>query len=235
MKIKGFSFVVFVIFLAIAGCDSETKEADPEALGYHYYPLEVGQYRIYDVQDIAFTLLEGGDTNNYQLKEVIEDYYRVDEHDTTYYLYRYSRKPEISESWDLDSVWTVRKDLKRVIVTENNIPYIKLVFPFRTGLSWDANGMNAEEPASYTIAGVGDSWQNKDQLYESSVKVIERNNMDTVIQERYSEAVYAADLGLVYKELRYIDYCATTVECLGEGIIEGGRKYVQQLKEYGKE
>ncbi len=227
--------VLCLLLLIFAACDSEKRDADPEALGYQYYPLAVGDYRIYDVQDIRFTLLGGGDTSNYQLKEAIHDYYGESQDDTTYYLYRYSRNPEITENWNLDSVWTIRKDLRRVIVTENNIPLVKLVFPFRTGQTWDANVMNAEEPALYTIASSGENWQKGDQVYESAVRVIERNNMDTVIQERYSEAVYAPEVGLVYKELRYIDYCATTVECLGMGIIEGGRKYVLQLKEYGKE
>lgn len=235
MKIKGISYAWILILLAIIACDSETKKVDPEALGYHYYPVQVGDYRIYDIQDITFTLLEGADTNNYQLKEVVHDYYQQNQDDTTYYLYRYSRNPQTEEEWNLDSVWTVRKDARRVIVMENNIPYIKLVFPFQTGQSWDANGMNAEEPSFYTISKTGENFHNGDQSYESTVTVVEKNNMDTVIQERYSEAVYAAEVGLVYRELRYIDYCATTVECLGLGIIEGGRKYVQQLTEYGKE
>lgn len=224
-----------LVLLGFIACESENKDIDPNVLGYHYYPLQVGEYRIYDVQDINFSLLEGGDTSNFQIKEVIHDYYRKLEDDTTYYLYRYSRDSGTDESWKLDSVWTVRKDPKRVIVTESNIPYIKLVFPFQEGLSWDANGLNADDPSFYTISKVGETWQSGDQQYESALTVIEKNNMDTVIQERYSEAVYAPEIGLVYKELRYIDYCATNVECLGQGIIEGGRKYVQQLIDYGKE
>lgn len=235
MKTKHYRWISLFLILGVAACSSEKKEVGPEVLGHHYYPLEVGAYRIYDVQDIRFTLLEGGDTNNYQLKEVIHDYYRKDQDDTSYYLHRYSRNPGSGVNWELDSVWTVRKDLKRVIVTENNIPYVKLVFPFRTGLSWDANVTNAEEPVSYTISGTEGNRQIGDQVYESAVTVVERNNMDTVIQERYIESVYAPEAGLIYKEIRYIDYCATTVECLGLGIIEGGRKYTQQLIEYGKE
>ena len=235
MQIKLGFVISFLAILANTACTSDEATPDQNLLGYQYYPLNIGDYRVYDVQEINFSLLEGGDTSNFQLKEVIHDYHQQNQDDTSYYLYRYSKGIDSQEDWKLDSIWTVRKDVRRVVVVENNVPYIKLVFPFSEGLSWDANGMNAEEEAFYTIGGVGEIFQKGEVNFDSTLKVIERNNMDTVIQERYSEAIYAPEVGLVYKELRYIDYCATTVECLGLDIIEGGRKYVQLLKEYGKE
>lgn len=235
MRIKLEIVISLIAILANAACTSEQATPDRNLLGYQYYPLNIGDFRIYNVQEINFTLLHGGDTNNFQLKEVIHDYHQQKEGDTSYYLYRYSRNIDTQEDWKLDSVWTVRKDARRVVVVENNVPYIKLVFPFSEGLSWDANGMNAEEESFYTIASLNETFQQEEINFDASLKVIERNNMDTVIQERYSEAIYAPGVGLVFKELRYIDYCATSVECLGLGIIEGGRKYVQLLKEYGKE
>lgn len=223
-----------IAIVGILGCSSERTEPDKNLLGYQYYPLEVGDFRIYDVQEINFSLLEGGDTSNFQLKEVVQDYHQQIEDDTSYYLYRYSRSFD-TEDWKLDSVWTARKDVRRVVVTESNVAYIKLVFPFTDGLSWDANGMNADEPELYSVNKTGEAFQKEGENFQSTVTIVERNNMDTVIQERYRESVYALNIGLVYKELRYIDYCATNVECLGLGIIEGGRKYIQLLKEYGKE
>lgn len=215
-------------------CSSSKQEPDLLKLGYQYYPLEVGNYRIYDVETINFSLLEGGDTNRYQLKEVIHDYYYQGKEDTTFYLYRYSRA-HIGEDWSLDSIWTVRKDSRRIIVVENNVPLLKLIFPAYVGLTWDGNSMNAEEEAIYSISKMGDPLEKAGARFEKTLHVVEKNNMDTVINERYKEAVYAANIGLVYEEQRYINYCATTVECLGEGIIESGIKYELLLREYGKE
>lgn len=221
------------LILLLASCNTE-KEADPSQLGYPYYPLAIGNYYVYDVEEINFSLLEGADTSHYQLKEVVEDYFHQNREDTSYYLYRYSRGDEAGD-WQLDSIWTVRKDQRRIVVVENNVPFIKLVFPLRQGLTWDANGMNAEEETLYSVKEIGGTFEAGGESYPNTLHIVEKDNMDTVITERYREAVYAADIGLVYKEQRAINYCATTVECLGQGIIESGRKYVQLLSAYGKE
>ena len=234
MQINRFIIGGLLTALALSSCSSEKAEPDYEHLGYQYFPLVIGEYRIYDVQEIEFSLLEGGDTSNYQLKEVVEDYYQQNQEDTSYYLYRYSRPTE-ADNWQLDSVWTVRKDPRRIVEVENNVPYIKMVFPSEEGLSWDANAMNADEESFYTVKSIGETFEANGQQFDETLHIVEENNMDTVINERYQEAVYAAEIGLIYKEQRHIDYCATTVECLGLGIIEGGRKYVQILKEHGKE
>lgn len=226
---------VFVMAAFLSAACSSSKEApDPEKLGYHYYPIEVGSYRIYDVEDVHFPFIGDSDTNRYQLKEVVQDYYRQEREDTIYYLHRFSRGHEL-EDWQLDSVWTIRKSPRNIVVVENNTPIIKLVFPANIGTTWNSNAMNAEEASTYAISQVGAAFEKYGRSFEKTLHVIEENNMDTVIHERYKEAVYAENIGLVYKEVRYIDYCATTVECLGEGIIEGGVKQTYILKENGKE
>lgn len=228
------TLLAFLLTALLFQACSSTQEPDLFKLGYQYYPLAVGDYRVYDVEAISFSLLGGGDTSHYQLKEVIHDYYAQNKEDTAYYIYRYSRTG-MEEEWSLDSIWTVRKDPRRIVVVENNVPLIKLVFPASTGLRWDGNGMNAEEEETYTISKMDVPFEKGGERFEETLHVVEKNNMDTVINERYREAVYAANIGLAYKELRYINYCATTVACLGEGIIEGGTKQVFLLREYGKE
>lgn len=234
MRIKRCVLYIWLVALLSFGCSSESNDPDLAQLGYNYYPVEVGNYRIYDVQEINFTLLDGGDTTNYQLKEVIDAYQHQSKEDTSYYLHRFTRSTT-EEEWQLDSLWTIRKDLRRVVVVENNVPVIKLVFPVGEGVAWDANAMNAEEGETYTMMDVGIPFETEVETFDHTLSVIEKDNMDTVITERFREAVYADGIGMVYKEERFIDYCATTVECLGLGIIEGGSKSVHILREYGKE
>ncbi len=226
---------VFVLstFVCVA-CSSSKETLDPQKIGYQYYPIEVGSYRIYDVVDVHFPFIGDSDTTQYQLKELVQGIYRQEREDTAYYLHRFSRSHHEDE-WQLDSIWTVRKSPRNIVVVENNTPVIKLIFPVSIGASWDSNAMNAEESAVYSISNMGDAFEKGDRSFENTLHVVEENNMDIVINERYREAIYAENIGLVYKEIRYIDYCATTVECLGEGIIEGGSKQTYILKEYGKE
>lgn len=220
-------------FVSVA-CSSSTETPDPQKLGYQYYPIEVGSYRIYDVVAVHFPFIGDSDTTRYELKELVQGVYQQESEDTAYYLHRFSRI-DYNEAWQLDSIWTIRKSPRNIVVVENNTPVIKLVFPASVGLSWDSNAMNAEGPAPYSISQLGAAFDKNDLIYENTLHVVEENNMDTVINERYRETIYAENIGMIYKEIRYIDYCATTVACLGEGIIEGGSKQTYTLKEYGNE
>lgn len=215
-------------------CSSSMEVPNPNNLGYQYYPIEVGSYRIYDVVEVHFPFIGDSDTTRYQLKELIQGIYRQEREDTAYYLHRLTRR-SAEVDWQLDSIWTVRKNPRSIVVVENNTPVIKLTFPVKVGASWDSNAMNAEESAVYAISKVGVVFEQNGLSFENTLQVVEENNMDTVINERYREAIYAENIGLVYKEARYIDYCATSVACLGEGIIVGGIKKIYTLREYGKE
>lgn len=226
---------IFALATLISGaCSNPRETSDPHQLGYQYYPIEVGTYRIYDVVDVHFPFIGDSDTTRYELKELIQGIHRAEREDTTFYLQRFSRSYG-EETWQLDSTWTVRKNPRNIVVVENNIPVIKLIFPVSVGASWDSNAMNAEESAPYVISSLGTAFRKDELSSENTLHVVEENNMDTVINERYREAIYAENIGLIYKEARFIDYCATNVECLGEGIIEGGSKITYTLKEYGKE
>ena len=233
MGTRIYGVFVLATFLSVA-CSSSKETPDPQKLGYQYYPIEVGIYRIYDVVDVHFPFIGDSDTTHYQLKELVQEIYRQERDDTAYYLHRFSRSNDEGD-WQLDSIWTVRKSPRNIVVLENNTPVIKLIFPVSAGASWDSNAMNAEDAGVYTISKIGFAFEGNGLSFENTLHVVEENNMDIVINERYREAIYAENIGLVYKEIRYIDYCATTVECLGEGIIEGGIKQTYSLKEYGKE
>ena len=88
-------FIIIFLALSLISCN-KSKEISPEILGYDYYPIELGQYRIYDVEEIQYKL-SGFDTTHYQLKETIFD--SLVSIDQINYLIRRDRRNEAVDPW----------------------------------------------------------------------------------------------------------------------------------------
>lgn len=226
-------------FFMLWSCESEYLTPGSERSGTNFFPLEVGQYRTYAVEEIKFSFLEAPDTTHFFLKEVVADSFINQTHAATYRLERFTRANE-NMSWHLDSVWTATKDTRRVVVTENNVPFIKLIFPLRTALPWDGNALNSQMEDLYELQSTSDELHNEiespiDSLLENSITVVQEISQDTTLMQIEMLETYAENIGLFYKKTTRLQYCNTDTACIGQGIIEAGRKFKQTLIEYGKE
>jgi len=222
---------------SLLACQSETIEPSSTRLGTSYFPLEVGTFREYLVQEIDYSLINEPDTQRFFLREVIADSFPGQGGETVYRLERFSRF-NADQMWDLDSVWTARANLQRVVVVENNLPLIKLVFPFSSGLTWDGNALNAKPTDSYELQTTSETLKEEiesplDTLLNQSITVVQSEISSLVSDSIFSET-YVDRVGLFYKKSIAVEYCAEA-DCLGELIPEFGRYYRQTLIAYGKE
>jgi len=216
-----------------SGC--ETNEIDPESerMGYDFYPLATGLYRDYRIQHILHILSQEPDTSNYYLREYVMDSAVNMEGGYTYTLARYTRD-SINHDWTLDSLWKAEKNNKFVRVTENNVPYVKLVFPVTEGKSWDGNAYNNLEEKNYIMQNAYIPYQVSDHTYEESVTVIHEYIPDTMVRYINKTEVFAENVGLIYKGYTDLKYC-TNNDCYSFGIIENGYEIYQRLIGYGKD
>ncbi len=223
------------------GCASdESSSFNPvpdETLGSQYYPLTVGRYAVYDVEDIRYTVRDGIDTSRYQLRERVANFWTGAGGEIIYSLERYTRdSPE--NDWQLDSVWTARKSERAVVVVENNVAYTKLVFPFRDALDWNGNALNSRPELRYQLTTtdstlrdeIGATWSNE---IDKSRTVIQRQ-LETLVNDSVLTETYAPELGLLYKKTRILHYCADD-DCIGQKQIVSGRSYRQTLLTYGED
>lgn len=224
----------FMVALFATCCESEKLLPENVYAETGFFPVKEGAYRVYQVEKIDFSLVNENDTSRYQLKEVVSGSYLNQEGDTTFVLSRFTRKEE-NANWAVDSVRAIRKDPGRIIVTADNIPVVKLVYPVREGLAWDGNALNALQEDEYEIMNVNAPFDTGITNFPNTLTVIENNNPDSVIFQDYRKAIYADGIGLIYREEKILHYCAATVDCLGQGIIESGHKYKQEIISYGKE
>lgn len=227
-----FGLLSISLLFACAGCHTDPIQPDPAALGYDYYPLEKGGYRIYNVHQIDYTLSGEADTIDYMLKETVADSFLNLGGDYSFYLKRF-KKNSSEEEWKADSVWTIQKNNERVVTTENNVSYIKMVFPVREGKKWDGNRLNTLGNQEYRMAIGGEEAIGEEDL-KPILTVLHRDNPDTILVRQKAYEVYAKNKGLIYKEIIDLEYCCEE-ECIGMEVIEAGRKYKQELLEYGKE
>ncbi len=219
-------------------CQSESVAPEDIRLGFEYFPLSVGQYSVYEVEDIRYIFARDADTSRYQLREVVADSFPGVGGEIVYRLERYRRT--VDQPWQLDSVWTARKNTRQVVVVENNIPLIKLVFPSRTGITWDGNALNSRPEQIYSLAATSTALKEEissplDSLLARSLTVIQQESQDTIITYTEVSETYVEDIGLFYKKSVNLQYCASTPECVGLGILESGWQYTQTLIDHGTE
>ncbi len=225
-----YAVIVLVVLSLLQSCSSDSIEPDTSRVGFDYFPLETGLFRIYDVEDITFSVL-GNDTANFQLKEQVVDSFQNQNGDFTFILHRFSRADD-SQPWGLDSVWTARRTPWQAIVVENNVPFIKLSFPIKLDSVWDGNALNIGEKDEYFITELfGSITVNEQELV--TIKVNQEEQEDIIAKNTRNET-YGKDVGLVAKNKVAIEFCNET-DCFGQQIIERGSSLKLTLIEFGKE
>lgn len=207
-------------------------EPDDTRLGFSFYPLQSGQYNIYEVEKTDYKITGEVEITNYLLKEAVVDSFLNESNTYTYVLHR-SIKVNDSD-WKLDSVWSARRTSHQAIVVENNIPFVKLIFPFKESAIWDGNSLNTLEEELYIMENVNQALTLNNQTFDKAVTIIQKDNQDSIIFLERRKEIYAQDAGLIYKESAAIKYCAQ-VHCIGKYQIDSGTLYKQTILESGKD
>lgn len=228
MRIYNF-IIIGALALAFFSCKKEEPTLDD--LGYSYYPINEGDYSIFDVIDTAFQGVGTQVVTRYQIKEEVHEPVVVNE-ETRYQLYVYYR-PE-GEEWKSypDSVWTVFNTNGKIIKVQNNIRLVKLVFPFEPGKKWDGNISDpTDDPQNYyEMKEVRRPFGYDSFSYPQTVSVVEFDN-SSALDDNYSVEVFAKDKGLVYKEVKIYKYDQSNLIAKE---IEFGQHYFQKLQEHGR-
>lgn len=212
------------------GCSTETIEPSGASVGTNYFPLEVGLFIEYDVLEVNINL-SGGDTSRYQLQETLVDSY-INEANREVFLLQRATRPNANQDWIIEALWTVTNVENGILVTENNIGLLKMVFPLRNNIEWDGNTYNSRFPSTFSaLIQEADTTINGLPLTDlARVALANIPENLTGIDQKFE--FYAPDIGLVAKDYITLEYC--TRDCTGERQIEGGRILRQSIINYGK-
>ena len=216
------NILLFTIAVLAVAC---TEEADDFTLdfGENLYPLSVGSEYVYAVDSVIYDPLGAGeriDTSSGFAREVITEIIEGAADDT---LYRLERSYRVAPGmpWQVTDVWTVRREPQRLIRTEENLDYIKLVFPLTERSDWDALAF-VDTDREVIVAGetlapfrqwdaqvdsIVTTWTDPRSgfSYADAVFVQIADSGDNLIEYRRGYEVYAPNVGLVYRELFILD------------------------------
>ncbi|HEX5001297.1 MAG TPA: hypothetical protein VFW78_02275 [Bacteroidia bacterium] len=196
MQRSGFYLVVLVVLLA-AGCSEDSNDSLPGTLNYSYFPVNVGHELIYDVTLITKDVFTGNDTAYYQLKEVVESVFTDNQGRPTQRLERYTRA-DTSQPWIISDVWTVNMTPTLVEKKEENTTYIKMVFPLLDGKVWNGNSLNNLGSQDYSYTFVDQPYTMNTLSFDSTLRVLQVDD-DNAVYTLHQEEIFAAGVGLVYK------------------------------------
>jgi hypothetical protein len=220
-------------FLALCalftGCGDDGSV--PRDAGYAYFPLKKGIFQVYSVNEIHYTAIALPDTSDYELMMEVADSFPGPE-GYTYVIVR-SRRSAASDPWTMLDTWSARKTDTRVIVSEGNTPFVKIIFPPSPGTRWNGNVFNTLGDDEYELKDPDRPAEVNGMTFEKTLTVEQEQNEDLIVFNDQRSEIYARDVGLIYRDIRQLSYC-TEDACLGQQKIDNGIEIKLRIKEYGK-
>ena len=221
--------MVFALFVLIISCqkDEPCGCVAPPISGREFIYVYPKISIVYDVQQTQYALTQSPVTKTYQLKE--DATMDIDGKNIT--IERYRREND-TQKWTIDSVFSAKKELDKMLRTENNVTFVKLIFPLSEGLKWNGNAYNSLGNDTYELKKMFQPFQTNGQNFNRTLTVIQQNDSTLVDLKRKME-VYAEGIGIIYQEKTNVSYCNSS-DCLGKGKIDFGTKYIVKIKSYEK-
>ena len=203
-----------LLALAVAGCKNESVSG-PEA-GTDYYPLVLGDYRIFAVTDTTWAGYVRQPISRYQLRERVAEQITDAAGLPAYRVVR-SRRTLPTDPWRDDSVLVISADAQTVQLTRNNRRTIELIFPVRAARVWNRDALNARDTSSaenrrYLLVGEPVQATANGQLfqYERTVTTDDLEDVqvdDGIRNQAKLRQVYAQGSGPVYRQRRRVSFC----------------------------
>ncbi|MBE9469380.1 MAG: hypothetical protein IMY72_13830 [Bacteroidetes bacterium] len=195
--------IIIISAFLLSSCEENNVKVDNSlANDYKYFPLNVGSWIIYDVEDINIDEpSEVFDTSYYQIKEFVDFSFTDETQSEAYRINRYIRQ-DASSSWEIKDVWTAQLINNAAQRVEENIRYVKLSFPLIINKTWNGNLYNMlntlnEFKYEITQLDINDVINN---ISFDSVLMVTQVVDTSLIHKNYSFEKYAKNIGLVYKK-----------------------------------
>lgn len=203
MKLSAKIFFLFILAINIVSCTEEVQTLP--YMGYDYFPDTTGHYVIYRVDSIwTDDAFNRKDTFIFKLKERIESKFLDNENRMSQRLERFKTDTNLDFVFnDISDVWYATLTAARAEKIEENVRYVKLIFPVENDKTWNGNAFNTEEDfgTEYKFLKVHEPFT--DTLtgfhFDSTVTVLQIDWQPLFDYRIHVVEVYAKNIGLVYK------------------------------------
>lgn len=206
---------IFVILIAVisfmSSCKKETDVSDYD-YGYNYLPDDSGAFVIYKVDSVLYNDFDNSVRySTVYLKEKIGEQFTDNLGRTAKKILRYY-SDTMTTQWELFNVDFMVKTSMLAERVEDNLRYIKMVFPNDVNKKWLGNKLITIPPpyildtTNYYLNDWKYTIKNRDKYYDNGFKVFDSTLLITQIQDSsaitktYATEMYARSVGLVFKE-----------------------------------
>ena len=219
---------LLVLFLLATIVYSCSKDDSVETyIGYEYFPTNVGHWIEYDVDSIIKDDFTGhSDTFHFQLREEIDSIFIDNSGAPTQRLERFKRQT-LSDPWIIHKVWTSNLSNTTAQKVEDNIRYLKLVFPVSLFTNWDGNAFNTKDQADYEYTEVHQQKTVNGLNFDSSLTVIQIVDTNNLLSDVIEIEQYATQVGMIYKEQQHIE------RDFNFDTIVSAFVYIEKIRAYG--
>lgn len=199
------NFIVFFFIFSILffSCKKDEKTIVLINYGYNYAGLTVGKYVIYDVDstfyNVPFNVVA---YYKFQIKEVVDLKYIDAQGNEAYKIIRYKKDTAISPDWVHQVVWNATITNSNFQKVEDNVRFVKLTFPIKTGKKWNGNSMNTLSSWEYEYISTHQPETIGSTTLDSVTTITQFDDENEIlIQRQFYQEKYVANIGLVYKRV----------------------------------
>lgn len=217
----------------VLGCSNpDVVPLNPES----YFPLRVGDYRVYQVTTTSYNQLTcsshaNDTTKNFFIKTWVTDSAKNAEGGYTYVIQRLTTA-DTTQAWQNLDTWSARVSANQAVVYEENIPYVKIVFPLRDSTTWNANLYNNLAETDYKLINHNVPYTLANGKKFSTTLSVRQSNTQNLVNKDMRTEVYASSVGLIYRSSSVVVYL-TDGNCFGTQTPKTGLDYQQILLRYG--
>jgi hypothetical protein len=111
---------------------------------------------------------------------------------------------------------------------EEDVRFIKLVFPVRANLQWNSNALNSLDASTVAYSKVHEPFSTDSLQFDSTITVENIDPVNLVSEYRNTE-VFAKNAGMIYKKFVDVKYVVPTNE------IKSGLVFTMKAIEIGTE
>lgn len=242
-------FAILAFLMILSSCEDEILVLEDKALGYDYYPVEVGNFWVYKVDSTIVVNVSGQkelrETTSYIKEEIISSFLN-EQGDTSHVLQRSFSSSENGTFRSTD-IWKIEKTRSNLSRFEENLQFIKLVFPIDIGSTWNGNlfdqrievavAQQSMEPYlewSYSVDSLKANETVNGVAYTDVIKVTQAS-YENEIEQRFSYEKYSPGIGMIYREMSILDTQCFMPECKDISWIEkadSGYQLRQTLVDY---
>lgn len=193
--------ILISVTLILFSCSKKEEENLTPDIGSDYAGLEVGKWVVYNVDSITYDDFDSSiDTASYQIREVVDSKFLDLGDDEAFKIVRYRRDAD-TLAWNIIDIWSSKITATNFQKTEENIKYVKLIFPVKKSKTWNGNSMNNRSNLEYEYNYIDKSETLGGKSLSNVLRVIQggEDGLDNLINPTFFEEKYAKGIGMVYK------------------------------------